>query len=505
MLNLNAMFNTSCDVFDTRVGDNEVNNKSLDADYLLNDLSSSLNAISSQFSALMSSHNRISDMYSYIRLYGVDRACVQVYNRDGLLTDLSNGVVPATEDFRESNVSKYTIACMEGLGEAIIKIFKWCWEKLKAIGKWIGEKVVAAFNWILSIFKSDKKKEMTIGEAIEELAKVKGEAKAKMDEIVKRFNASSSSNKITGVEDMSSSSAPKYTYEERKGANEIMNNIRDIIGNLNHWVKFSRKQLSANIKKINTFTTIIDRYGDAVDDDSKFEEAYKRAMSETAENAYNSDLKGRTGENNNNPQWTSYNTAEDTDGKIKLVPTGTSPNPEYIDIKENMNKLTAKLKNVASNPLRFADFNELKNSFNQQRSLRSQFEDIMAEAKSLAEQSQEQLRNVCERGQNVIDKLNKVPYDHFVITHRHATSSDKGTKAWRENMPPEAKEIKNNTRNFAGLEEEIKRIKQNANVVEYIVGAATRMSKVFKMNMDIYDDTIKGITRQMKNQQQEDE
>ena len=105
------MFNTSCDVFDTREGDNGVNNKSLDADYLLNDLSSSLNAISSQFSALMSSHNRISDMYSYIKLYGVDRACVQVYNRDGLLTDLSNGVVPAT----------FTLPCeKENLGSNLI-------------------------------------------------------------------------------------------------------------------------------------------------------------------------------------------------------------------------------------------------------------------------------------------------------------------------------------------------------------------------------------------------
>ena len=254
------MFNTSCDVFDTREGDNGVNNKSLDADYLLNDLSSSLNAISSQFSALMSSHNRISDMYSYIKLYGVDRACVQVYNRDGLLTDLSNGVVPATEDFRESNVSKYTIACMEGLGEAIIKIFKWCWEKLKAIGKWIGEKVVAAFNWILSIFKSDKKKEMTMAEAIEELAKVKGEAKAKMDEIVRRFNASSSSNKITGIEDISSTSGTTYSSEDRRGANEVMNRIRQRIGDLNNWVRYARDRLDANLKKINTFTEIIDKY-----------------------------------------------------------------------------------------------------------------------------------------------------------------------------------------------------------------------------------------------------
>jgi len=157
MLNLNAMFNTSSDVFDTGGKDSEVNNKSLDADYLLNDLSSSINAISSQFSALMSSNNRISDMYSYIKLYGVDRACVQVYNRDGLLTDLSNGVVPATEAFCESNVSKYTIACMEGLGESITKVFKWCIEKLKAIGKWIADKVIGAFKWLMSKFSSNKK------------------------------------------------------------------------------------------------------------------------------------------------------------------------------------------------------------------------------------------------------------------------------------------------------------------------------------------------------------
>jgi uncharacterized coiled-coil DUF342 family protein len=105
----------------------------------------------------MSSSNRISDMYSYIKLYGVDRACVQVYNRDGLLTDLSNGVVPATEDFRESNVSKYTVACMEGLGESITKAFKWCIEKLKAIGKWIADKVISAFKWLISKFSSNKK------------------------------------------------------------------------------------------------------------------------------------------------------------------------------------------------------------------------------------------------------------------------------------------------------------------------------------------------------------
>ena len=156
MLNLNAMFNISSVTPDTNE-DIEVNSESLDADYRLNDLSSSLNVISSQFSALMSSNNRISDMYSYIKLYGVDRACVQVYNRDGLLTDLSNGVVPATEDFRESNVSKYTIACMEGLGESITKVFKWCIEKLKAIGKWIADKVIGAFKWLMSKFSSNKK------------------------------------------------------------------------------------------------------------------------------------------------------------------------------------------------------------------------------------------------------------------------------------------------------------------------------------------------------------
>ena len=156
MLNLNAMFNMSSVTPDTSE-DIEVNSESLDADYRLNDLSSSLNAISSQFSALMSSSNRISDMYSYIKLYGVDRACVQVYNRDGLLTDLSNGVVPATEDFCESNVSQYTIACMEGLGESITKVFKWCIEKLKAIGKWIADKVIGAFKWLMSKFSSNKK------------------------------------------------------------------------------------------------------------------------------------------------------------------------------------------------------------------------------------------------------------------------------------------------------------------------------------------------------------
>jgi hypothetical protein len=156
MLNLNAMFNVSSVTLDTSE-DIEVSNESLDTDYLLNDLSSSLNVISSQFSTLMSGSNRIRDMYSYIKLYGVDRACVQVYNRDGLLTDLSNGVVPAIEDFRESNVSKYTIACMEGLGESIAKAFKWCIEKLKAIGKWIADKVIGAFKWLMSKFSSNKK------------------------------------------------------------------------------------------------------------------------------------------------------------------------------------------------------------------------------------------------------------------------------------------------------------------------------------------------------------
>ena len=463
MLNLNAMFNTSCDVFDTREGDNGVNNKSLDADYLLNDLSSSLNAISSQFSALMSSHNRISDMYSYIKLYGVDRACVQVYNRDGLLTDLSNGVVPATEDFRESNVSKYTIACMEGLGEAIIKIFKWCWEKLKAIGKWIGEKVVAAFNWILSIFKSDKKKEMTMAEAIEELAKVKGEAKAKMDEIVRRFNASSSSNKITGIEDISSTSGTTYSSEDRRGANEVMNRIRQRIGDLNNWVRYARDRLDANLKKINTFTEIIDKYGDAADDDSKFEEAYKRAMSEEGE---------KTG--NRSPD----------------------------SIKETIKKAVIELKAIASNPLRFKYFNEIKNSFNQHRSLRSQFEDVMAEARSLAEQTRAQMNSVCERRQNTINKINKVPYDHFVITHRHEASCN-GTKAWRENMPPEMKELRATTSNFSGLKQELDYIRQNADVVESIVRVATGLNTCFRKNMDIYDDTVKGITRQMKNKKDE--
>ena len=449
MLNLNAMFNTSCDVFDTREGDNGVNNKSLDADYLLNDLSSSINAISSQFSALMSSHNRISDMYSYIRLYGVDRACVQIYNRDGLLTDLSNGVVPATEDFRESNVSKYTIACMEGLGEAIIKIFKWCWEKLKAIGKWIGEKVVAAFNWILSLFKSDKKKEEEIADLI-----LKLETKAAAHKAIRE---------LAGIEDISSTSGTTYSSEDRRGANEVMNRIRQRIGDLNNWVRYARDRLDANLKKINTFTEIIDKYGDAADDDSKFEEVFRRAMSEEGE---------KTG--NRSPD----------------------------SIKETIKKAVIELKDIASNPLRFKDFNEIKNSFNQHRSLRSQFEDVMAEARSLAEQTRAQMNSVCERGQNTINKLNKVPYDHFVITHRHEAAPVKSA-AWRENMPPEMKELRATTSNFSGLKEELKYINQNADVVESIVRVATGLNTCFRKNMDIYDDTVKGITRQMKNKKDE--
>lgn len=459
MLNLNAMFNTSCDVFDTRVGDNEVNNKSLDADYLLNDLSSSLNAISSQFSALMSSHNRISDMYSYIKLYGVDHACVQVYNRDGLLTDLSNGVVPATEDFRESNVSKYTIACMEGLGESIIKIFKWCWEKLKAIGKWIGEKVVAAFNWILSLFKSDKKKEMTMAEAIEELAKVKGEAKAKMDEIVKRFNASSSSNKITGVEDLKNDEPQLDPYVARsewsskdKDAHELIVDIRRTIAEVNRSVRFCSRDLKENIKRIDTFTTIIDSYGDAADDDSKFKEAYERAISET-ENV------------------TQYG----------------HPCQERKDVTENLKKLAAGLKDIASNPLRFKDFDEVKNTFNQYRSLRSQFEDVAAEAKSLAAQSHKQLENACARGNAVIKVLNKAPYSNII----------------RADQYERAHQIQGIDK-LEGLKEEVSRIATNCKAVDSIVKVATGLGGWFKKSMTIYEDTVNRITRQMKNQQQEE-
>ena len=499
MLNLNAMFNTSCDVFDTR-GDDKVNNKSLDADYLLNDLSSSLNAISSQFSALMSSHNRISDMYSYIKLYGVDRACVQVYNRDGLLTDLSNGVVPATEDFRESNVSKYTIACMEGLGEAIIKIFKWCWEKLKAIGKWIGEKVVAAFNWILSLLGSDKKKEKEVAEAIEELAKVKGEAKSKIDEIIKRSNTSSSSNKITGVEDFDPyAREPKldpYTsreWYEKKCANAVINEVRHTLDRLVNSVQFQWRNLNASIKRIDTFTNVIDSYGDAADDDSKFEEAYKRAMSETGDNYVLSRIKGRTGEdyaeNKERPTWTGAWTGK------------TYPNKDYMDVKENMKTLAAGLKNIASNPLRFKDFNELKNSFDQHRSLRSQFEDVTAEAKSLAEQSKKQLQDVCDRANEVRAKLNKIPYSDFVkfgrFEHEYYDSPIYNNKS------PEHKEFRANAHKFDVLQKEVYRIRENCTAVESIVEVATGLSKVFRKNTIIYDDTVKGITRQMKNQQQE--
>ena len=465
MLNLNAMFNTSCDVFDTRGRDNEVNNKSLDADYLLNDLSSSLNAISSQFSALMSSHNRISDMYSYIKLYGVDRACVQVYNRDGLLTDLSNGVVPATEDFRESNASKYTIACMEGLGEAIVKILKWCWEKLKAIGKWIGEKVVAAFNWILSIFKSDKKKEMTMAEAIEELAKVKAEAKAKMDEIVKRFNASSSSNKITGVEDISSS----YNEREKFYASQIMDVGRDIIFAIEVNTQLNRDRIKKNLKKISEFTTAVDRYSGDADDDSKFEEAYKRASGEAG---------GRAGEHF-----------------------------EMTDQKEQIKKLTDKLKIITSNPLRFADFNDLKNSFKKQCSLRSQFEDVMAEAKSLAEQTSEQLNALVERADVVAKKIKGIhSEDALEWGRRHYNWHDRGygpnTKFYTPASAKE-KEYVNDTKVLKGINQEISALQTNADAVNQIVRVATGMTRWFKANYSEYGDVIDTLAKEMKNKKDE--
>jgi len=465
MLNLNAMFNTSCDVFDTRERDNEVNNKSLDADYLLNDLSSSLNAISSQFSAVMSSHNRISDMYSYIKLYGVDRACVQVYNRDGLLTDLSNGVVPATEDYCESNVSKYTIACMEGLGEAIIKILKWCWEKLKAIGKWIGEKVIAAFNWILSLFKSEKKKEMTIGEAIEELAKVKAEAKAKIDEIIKRSNASSSSNKITGVEDISSS----YNEREKFWASQIMDVGRDIIFAIEVNTQLNRDRIKKNLKKISEFTAAVDRYSGDADDDSKFEEAYKRASGEAG---------GRAGEHF-----------------------------EMTDQKEQIKKLTDKLKIIASNPLRFADFNDLKNSFKKQCSLRSQFEDVMTEAKSLAEQTSEQLNALVERADVVAKKIKGTPSeDALEWGRRHYKWHDLGhgpnTKLY-EPASPKEKEYVKNTKVLEGINHEISALQTNADAVNQIVRVATGMTRWFKTNYSEYGDVIDTLAKEMKNKKDE--
>ena len=443
------MFNTSCDVFDTRGRDNEVNNKSLDADYLLNDLSSSLNAISSQFSALMSSHNRISDMYSYIKLYGVDRACVQVYNRDGLLTDLSNGVVPATEDFRESNASKYTIACMEGLGEAIVKILKWCWEKLKAIGKWIGEKVVA----------------MTMAEAIEELAKVKAEAKAKMDEIVKRFNASSSSNKITGVEDISSS----YNEREKFYASQIMDVGRDIIFAIEVNTQLNRDRIKKNLKKISEFTTAVDRYSGDADDDSKFEEAYKRASGEAG---------GRAGEHF-----------------------------EMTDQKEQIKKLTDKLKIITSNPLRFADFNDLKNSFKKQCSLRSQFEDVMAEAKSLAEQTSEQLNALVERADVVAKKIKGIhSEDALEWGRRHYNWHDRGygpnTKFYTPASAKE-KEYVNDTKVLKGINQEISALQTNADAVNQIVRVATGMTRWFKANYSEYGDVIDTLAKEMKNKKDE--
>lgn len=499
------MFNTSCDVFDTR-RDNEVNNKSLDADYLLNDLSSSLNAISSQFSALMSSHNRISDMYSYIKLYGVDRACVQVYNRDGLLTDLSNGVVPATEDYCESNVSKYTIACMEGLGEAIIKIFKWCWEKLKAIGKWIGEKVVAAFNWILSIFKSEKKKEMTIGEAIEELSKVKGEAKAKMDEIIKRFNASSSSNKITGVEDMKEDDP--YTREPQLGpytsrewyenecASKVMDGLRDIYNSFCFWWKANKKDLASNLKKINTFTRIIDSYGDAADDDSKFEEAYKRAMSETAENHCLSNLKGRTGEDyaweKDHPTWTDAWTGK------------THPNKYHMDVKENLKAVIAKLKVIAANPLRFADFNDLKNSFDKQRSLRSQFEDITIEAKSFIEQTKTQMEDIVKRESEVAAKLRKVTHDDYVKFGRF--DNEVGYSAKRPYLiSSEHKEFIKNKQALDNLRAEMSELHKQTEFIEGTIRVATGMTKYFYGNICNYDKLLNELATKMGRIKKEDE
>ena len=490
------MFNTSCDVFDTREGDNGVNNKSLDADYLLNDLSSSLNAISSQFSALMSSHNRISDMYSYIKLYGVDRACVQVYNRDGLLTDLSNGVVPATEDFRESNASKYTIACMEGLGEAIVKIFKWCWEKLKAIGKWIGEKVVAAFNWILSLFKSDKKKEMTMAEAIEELAKVKGEAKAKMDEIIKRFNASSSSNKITGVEDMPPAPYTSMEFYEKECASKVMDDLRDVYRGFCSWWKSNKKDLTANLKKINTFTRIIDSYGDAADDDSKFEEAYKRAMSETAENHVLSNIKGRTGEdyaeNKERPTWTDAWTGK------------THPNKDYMDVKENLKAVIAKLKVIAANPLRFADFNDLKNSFDKQRSLRSQFEDITIEAKSFIEQTKTQMEDIVKREHEVAAKLRKVTYDDYVKFGR--LDNEVGYSAKRQYLiSPEQKEFIKNKNALNKLQDEMRELHKNVEFIEGTVRVATGMTKYFSSNIWNYNKLLNEIATKMGRVKKEDE
>ena len=337
---------------------------------------------------------------------------------------------------------------------------------------------------------------MTIGEAIEELSKVKGEAKAKMDEIIKRFNASSSSNKITGVEDMPPAPYTSMEFYEKECASKVMDDLRDVYRGFCSWWKSNKKDLTANLKKINTFTRIIDSYGDAADDDSKFEEAYKRAMSETAENHVLSNIKGRTGEdyaeNKERPTWTDAWTGK------------THPNKDYMDVKENLKAVIAKLKVIAANPLRFADFNDLKNSFDKQRSLRSQFEDITIEAKSFIEQTKTQMEDIVKREHEVAAKLRKVTYDDYVKFGR--LDNEVGYSAKRQYLiSPEQKEFIKNKNALNKLQDEMRELHKNVEFIEGTVRVATGMTKYFSSNIWNYNKLLNEIATKMGRVKKEDE
>lgn len=108
---------------------------------------------------------------------------------------------------------------------------------------------------------------------------------------------------------------------------------------------------------------------------------------------------------------------------------------------------------------------------------------------------------MCDRANEVRAKLNKIPYSDFVkfgrFEHEYYDSPIYNNKS------PEHKEFRANAHKFDVLQKEVYRIRENCKAVESIVEVATGLSKVFRKNTIIYDDTVNGITRQMKNKKDE--
>lgn len=158
--------------------------------------------IENQSNMLIANVNRLSDMYEYVCTFGVDEKFVRMHNCKGMLSDLTQGIIPSCEAWNEHDINKYTKACMEGFLGKIGEAIRWVITKIKEIFNWIFTQLIKFINWLFGLTPQiDKKCDQVDKEAAAVDAGKPIESSAK---------ETSSSNDTTKETSSSTDNTPKW-------------------------------------------------------------------------------------------------------------------------------------------------------------------------------------------------------------------------------------------------------------------------------------------------------